>query len=60
MKNSEYNYSKDELDDALVDNYNISGVLKGGKNAIYIGKNAFVKNINVNNGANISGDITSD
>lgn len=48
-----YNAAPDELNGAMVENYNLSGALVGGENAIYIGKNAFVKNININNGASI-------
>ncbi|MBR1553055.1 MAG: autotransporter outer membrane beta-barrel domain-containing protein, partial [Schwartzia sp.] len=55
-----YNAAPDELNGAMVENYNLSGALVGGENAIYIGKNAFVKNININNGASIRGNITSD
>ncbi len=55
-----YNAAPDELNGAMVENYNLSGTLAGGGNAIYIGKNAFVKNINVNAGASIRGNITSD
>ena len=60
MNANTYNANKDELNGALVENYNLSGTLKGGENAIYISKNAFVKNININKGASISGNITSD
>ena len=55
-----YNSKPDELDGAMVDNYNLSGTLAGKENAVYIGKNAFVKNININDGAHIAGNITSD
>ncbi len=58
--NNEYNYTGDELKGALIDNYNLSGTVTGGENAIYIGKNALVKNINVNEGAQINGNIKSD
>ena len=59
MNANTYNANKDELNGPLVENYNLSGTLKGGENAIYISKNAFVKNININKGASISGNITS-
>ena len=49
-----------ELDGSLVKEYNIGGALSGTMNAIYIGNTAFVKDINVNSGAAISGNITSD
>ncbi len=55
-----YNAAPNELNGAMVENYNLSGTLVGGENAIYIGKNAFVKNININDGASIRGNITSD
>ena len=55
-----YTASSDELEGALVNNYNLSGTLVGKENAIYIGKSAFVKNININAGANIQGNIVSD
>lgn len=53
-----FNYFADELDGALVDTVNLSGTLYGNR-AIYIGKNAFVRNINLD-GATIYGDIVSD
>ena len=49
-----------ELNGPLVKAYNIGGRLSGAANAIYIGKNAFVQDINVNNGASINGNITSE
>lgn len=49
-----------ELNGPLVTEYNLSGSLSGAKNAIYIGRNAFVRSINVKEGAFISGNITSD
>uniref|UniRef100_UPI00260B4B9F autotransporter outer membrane beta-barrel domain-containing protein n=1 Tax=uncultured Anaerovibrio sp. TaxID=361586 RepID=UPI00260B4B9F len=55
-----YSASNDELEGPLVDNYNLSGQLAGEDAAIYIGKSAFVKNININNGAVIQGEIVSD
>ena len=60
MDANTYNVDKNELNGAMVENYNLSGTLAGGENAIYIGKNAFVKNINVNDGASLKGNITSD
>ena len=38
----------------------LSGSVKGENHAVYIGRNAFVKDINVLAGAKIEGDITSD
>ena len=55
-----YNSSANELNGEMVTDFNISGKISGGENAIYIGRNAFVKNINVNSGSKISGNITSD
>ncbi|MCR5758100.1 MAG: autotransporter domain-containing protein [Selenomonas sp.] len=55
-----YNAAADELKGALVDRYDLSGTLQGNENAIYISKNALVKNINVQDGAQIQGNITSD
>ncbi|WP_294523531.1 autotransporter outer membrane beta-barrel domain-containing protein, partial [uncultured Anaerovibrio sp.] len=54
------NVAEDELVGPLVDNYNLSGKLAGSDAAIYISKNALVKNINVNDGASIQGDIVSE
>lgn len=55
-----FSYTADELNGALVSEFNLTGNLAGGEHAIYIGKNALVKNINVNKGATIRGDIVSD
>lgn len=55
-----FNYSADELNGALVNDFNLSGNLTGGEHAIYIGKNSFVRNININSGASINGNIVSD
>ncbi len=41
-------------------NITISGSLEGKNNAIYIANNAFVDNINIEKGARVIGDITSD
>ena len=60
MDKNTYNASANELMGELITDFNLSGKIAGGENAIYIGKNAFVKNINVKNGAEISGAITSD
>ena len=50
----------DELLGPLAETVNVDGTLSGKSNAIYIGKSAFVENININDGAEISGNITSD
>ncbi len=55
-----WNYEADELRGALVNDFNVHGTISGAKHAIYISKNAFVKNINILDGAKIHGDITSD
>ena len=60
--NSGLDYSESpnkEADEALVENFNVSGTLEGKNAAIYIADNAHVKNINIKNGAQINGDIIS-
>ena len=47
------------LNGPLIKEYNLAGKLSAATDAIYISKNAFVENINVNNGAAITGNITS-
>lgn len=47
------------LDGALVDRYDLSGSLAGGRAAIFIDDNALVRQINVLNGARLVGDIVS-
>lgn len=49
-----------ELDGPLVETYDLRGYLSGEQNAIYIGKNAFVRQINILDHAVVRGDITSD
>ena len=49
-----------ELNGPLIKEYNLSGTVSGSDYAIYIGKNAFVKEINILPGAKIEGDIASD
>ncbi|MBQ9292455.1 MAG: hypothetical protein IJ211_04210 [Campylobacter sp.] len=49
-----------DLDGALITNLNINGKVKGSDAAVYIAKNAHVENINIGNGADITGDIKSD
>ncbi len=48
-----------EIAGPLVDSFVVGGTLKGSKASIYISENAYVKNIEVLTGANISGDIIS-
>ena len=47
------------LNGALVDRYDLSGTLAGGRAAIFIDDNALVRQINVLNGAWLVGDIVS-
>ena len=47
------------LDGPLVKECNINGTIEGSAAAIYISKNALVKEININEGASIKGDIIS-
>ncbi|MBP5212571.1 MAG: hypothetical protein J6Z30_06920, partial [Pyramidobacter sp.] len=49
-----------ELEGPLMGEYSLSGSVTGAKHAVYIGKNAFVRDINVLDGAKITGNITSD
>ena len=60
MTKDVYNARADELNGALVKEYNLNSSLSGAQHAIYIGKNAFVRDININKGASIQGDIVSD
>lgn len=57
-------FENGDFDDAMADTLNVSGKLfadssKEGR-AIYVEEEAFVKNININSGAEINGDIVSD
>ena len=49
-----------ELDGALVDTFTVNGTLAGKAAAIYIAPNAFVKNIHIESGAKLYGDIISE
>ena len=49
-----------ETQGALVSDFNVRGNIYGKQAAIYIADNAFVRNINILNGANIQGNIVSD
>ena len=55
----EFDPSTQNLSGALVDEFTLSGTLSGGQNAIFIGRNAFVRNIEIDTGAKIFGDIRS-
>lgn len=48
------------LQKPLINSCTISGTVIGNKDAIYISKNAFVKNINIESGATVKGNITSE
>ena len=50
----------EDIQGALVENFNVAGNLIGSKAAIYISPNAYVKNINISKGAEITGDIISE
>lgn len=49
----------EELEGPLAESFDVSGSLAGSSAAIYISRNAWVKNINILNGAILSGDIIS-
>ncbi len=55
-----YESEEDELLGPLAETVNIKGTISGASDAVYIEKSAFVKNINIYDGAKISGNITSD
>ena len=48
-----------ETQGALIENFNVEGTVNGSKAAIYTSENAYVKNININDSAEINGDIVS-
>ena len=48
-----------EFSDESIENFNLSNTIAGNEYAIYIGKNSFVGNININDGAQIFGNILS-
>lgn len=50
----------DELKGPLAERFDVGGLLAGNAAALYISRNAWVKNINILNGAALSGDIISD
>lgn len=49
----------DAINGALVTDFNVNGTLAGKQAAIYISPNAYVENINIMQGASITGDIIS-
>lgn len=48
------------INGALVESFDVNGTLAGKKAAIYISPNAYVQNINIMNGATLTGDIISE
>lgn len=48
------------LNGAMVDAFDVTGTIEGDRSAIYIGRGTHVKEINVMDGAEITGDIISD
>lgn len=52
--------NNDDLQGALAESLTVRGTLAGSAAAIYIARNAFVENINIENGARLYGDIISD
>lgn len=50
----------DAINGALVTDFNVNGTLAGKQAAIYISPNAYVENINIMQGASITGDIISE
>lgn len=55
----EYPYIPDVLKGPLIDSLRVAGTLSGKRASIYISPNAYVKNIVIEPGARISGDIIS-
>ncbi|MHD0313819.1 autotransporter outer membrane beta-barrel domain-containing protein [Fusobacterium varium] len=55
------NFTKasDEINGSLVENFNTSGYIEGKYASLYMSENAYVKNINVFNGAVLKGNIIS-
>ena len=47
------------INGALVESFDVNGTLAGKQAAIYISPNAYVQNINIMNGASLTGDIIS-
>lgn len=48
-----------EINGALVENFNTSGYIEGAAASLYMSDNAYVENINILNGAVLKGDIIS-
>lgn len=49
----------DEINGALVENFNTSGYIEGKYGSLYMSENAYVENINIFNGAVLKGNIIS-
>lgn len=54
-----YDINYEEINGALVKNFNTSGYIEGAAASLYISNNAYVENINILNGAVLKGDIIS-
>ncbi|MDH6456882.1 subtilase-type serine protease [Fusobacterium sp. PH5-7] len=54
-----YDIDYNEINGALVENFNTSGYIEGAAASLYMSDNAYVKNINILNGAVLKGDIIS-
>ena len=54
-----YNINYEEINGALVKNFNTSGYIEGAAASLYMSDNAYVENINILNGAVLKGDIIS-
>lgn len=54
-----YDIYYQEINGALVENFNTSGYIEGTAASLYISNNAYVENINILNGAVLKGDIIS-
>ena len=59
-KGTAVEFSSDTLETASLDEFTLNGVIEGETRAIYLGKNSFVHDINIDEGAQIFGDIKSD
>lgn len=56
----EFNADSVDADgEPLVNDFNLSGQINGGERAIFIGANSVVRNVNINAGAELGGDIES-
>jgi len=60
MAYSEYSASKAEVDGPLVTSFTVKGSLSGRQAAIFMANNAYVQNVLLGTGAQLSGDITNE